>query len=65
MSRRGACGHPDGALNPILSALRSFQAEFAEHARYGPCDACSRPGELPLPHRPIAEATMRAARSQR
>jgi len=65
VSRRGACGHPDGALNPILSALRSFQAEFAEHARYGPCDACARPGELPLPHRPIDEATVRTARAQR
>jgi len=65
VSRRGACGHPDGALNPILSALRSFQAEFAEHARHGPCDACSRPGELPLPYRPISEATMRTTRAQR
>ena len=62
VSGRGACGHPDGALNPILSALRTFQAEFAEHARYGPCDACSRPGELPLPHRPVDRSTMRAQR---
>jgi NADH:ubiquinone oxidoreductase subunit F (NADH-binding) len=65
VSGRGACGHPDGALNPILSALRTFQAEFAEHARYGPCDSCSRPGELPLPSRPIDRSTMRTARAQR
>lgn len=46
---RGACGHPDGAVSLVLSALDSFQAEFADHARHGPCDACSRPPELPLP----------------
>ncbi|MCW3029523.1 MAG: hypothetical protein JWN81_2734, partial [Solirubrobacterales bacterium] len=33
VSRRGACGHPDGAVNLILSALESFAADFAEHAR--------------------------------
>jgi NADH:ubiquinone oxidoreductase subunit F (NADH-binding) len=65
VSGRGACGHPDGALNPILSALRSFQSEFAEHARYGPCEACSRAGELPLPDWPIDRTTMRTARGQR
>ncbi len=59
IARRGACGHPDGALGPILSALASFQAEFADHARHGPCDACARPAELPLPERPLSEATMR------
>jgi NADH:ubiquinone oxidoreductase subunit F (NADH-binding) len=46
--RRGACGHPDGAVNFITSALDTFAAEFADHARHGPCDACGRPGELPL-----------------
>jgi NADH:ubiquinone oxidoreductase subunit F (NADH-binding) len=51
--RRGACGHPDGAVNLILSALEAFQVEFADHARHGPCDACERPGELPLPLRPV------------
>ncbi len=48
-SRRGACGHPDGAVRFILSAMRAFAAEFADHARHGPCDACSRAAELPLP----------------
>lgn len=59
IARRGACGHPDGALGPILSALACFQAEFADHAQHGPCDACARPAELPLPERPPSEATMR------
>jgi len=59
IARRGACGHPDGALNPILSALDVFQAEFADHARHGPCAGCSRPAELPLPERPLSEATTR------
>jgi NADH:ubiquinone oxidoreductase subunit F (NADH-binding) len=59
VARRGACGHPDGALNPILSALDVFQAEFAEHARHGPCAACARPAELPLPDRPPSDETMR------
>jgi NADH:ubiquinone oxidoreductase subunit F (NADH-binding) len=49
VSRRGACGHPDGAVNFILSALECFPADFAEHARHGRCEACMRPPELPLP----------------
>jgi NADH:ubiquinone oxidoreductase subunit F (NADH-binding) len=51
VARRGACGHPDGAANVTLSALDAFAAELAEHARYGPCDRCSQPAELPLPAR--------------
>jgi hypothetical protein len=46
--RRGACGHPDGAVNFILSALETFAGAFADHARHGPCDACRHPAELPL-----------------
>ena len=53
--RRGACGHPDGAVNFITSALDTFAADFADHARHGRCDACGRPGELPLP-RPLKDA---------
>jgi NADH:ubiquinone oxidoreductase subunit F (NADH-binding) len=49
VERRGACGHPDGAVNLILSALEAFESEFADHARHGPCERCSRPAELPLP----------------
>jgi NADH:ubiquinone oxidoreductase subunit F (NADH-binding) len=47
--RRGACGHPDGAVRFILSSLQTFVEEFADHARHGPCDACARHAELPLP----------------
>ncbi|HEX3434130.1 MAG TPA: NADH-ubiquinone oxidoreductase-F iron-sulfur binding region domain-containing protein [Solirubrobacteraceae bacterium] len=48
-SRRGACAHPDGAVNFILSALQTFAEDFADHARHGPCEACESPPELPLP----------------
>ena len=50
--RRGACGHPDGAVNFITSAVDTFAADFDDHARHGRCDACGRPGELPLPRSP-------------
>jgi NADH:ubiquinone oxidoreductase subunit F (NADH-binding) len=59
VSRRGACGHPDGAVNLILSALESFAADFAEHARHGRCERCARPAELPLPARPPSSAMPR------
>jgi NADH:ubiquinone oxidoreductase subunit F (NADH-binding) len=64
-ARRGACGHPGGAVNLILSALEAFHPEFAEHARHGPCEACSRPPELPLPDRPVSEKTLDARRATR
>ena len=47
--RRGACGHPDGASAFVLSAVDAFAPDFTDHARHGACEACSRPGELPLP----------------
>ncbi len=50
--RRGACGHPDGSANLVISALGTFSAEFADHARHGPCEACGRKAELPLPRYP-------------
>jgi NADH:ubiquinone oxidoreductase subunit F (NADH-binding) len=53
---RGACRHPDGVVRFIASALSVFAEEFADHARHGPCDACSRAPDLPLPA-PIALAT--------
>jgi NADH:ubiquinone oxidoreductase subunit F (NADH-binding) len=65
VARRGACGHPDGALNPILSAVEVFQAEFADHARHGACDACQRPPELPLPERPPTDTTNRRQPTRR
>jgi NADH:ubiquinone oxidoreductase subunit F (NADH-binding) len=61
VARRGACGHPDGAVKVILSAMDAFQAQFADHARHGPCDACARPPELPLPARPLPSGSQRTA----
>jgi NADH:ubiquinone oxidoreductase subunit F (NADH-binding) len=49
---RGACGHPDGAANFVLGAIETFATEFTHHARRGPCEACARPSELPLPGQP-------------
>jgi NADH:ubiquinone oxidoreductase subunit F (NADH-binding) len=62
VSRRGACGHPDGAVNFILSALECFAADFAEHARRGRCEACMRPAELPLPVRADLPSSRKRAR---
>jgi NADH:ubiquinone oxidoreductase subunit F (NADH-binding) len=49
VDRRGSCAHPDGAVRFVASALDVFAEEFADHARHGPCPACARPSELPLP----------------
>lgn len=49
VARRGACSHPDGTAQFALSAVGVFAEEFADHAEYGPCDACARAPELPLP----------------
>ncbi len=65
VSRRGACGHPDGALNLILSSLDAFQGEFADHARHGSCEGCARPAELPLPSQPVSEQTRRETTARR
>lgn len=58
-ARRGACAHPDGAVNMILSAVEVFAAELADHARHGACDACARASELPLPLRPVSDEASR------
>lgn len=65
VSRRGACSHPDGALGFILSSLECFAAEFADHARHGPCERCTRPAELPLPAHVAAGASQTSLRSSR
>jgi NADH:ubiquinone oxidoreductase subunit F (NADH-binding) len=46
---RGACAMPDGAARFVSSALRVFAADFDDHARHGPCDACLELPELPVP----------------
>jgi NADH:ubiquinone oxidoreductase subunit F (NADH-binding) len=48
---RGACAHPDGAVGLVISALRVFREDFLDHAQYGSCDACDRPGVLEVPGR--------------
>jgi hypothetical protein len=50
-SGRGACRHPDGAVRFVASGLEVFAEEFADHARYGRCEACANAPELPLPNR--------------
>ncbi len=57
-AQRGACRHPDGSVRVLLSALDTFAAEFADHARHGPCEACAGAGELPLPARPVSESRL-------
>jgi NADH:ubiquinone oxidoreductase subunit F (NADH-binding) len=59
--RRGACGHPDGVVKLILSALETFAGEFADHARHGPCRGCDGVPELPLPTGPASNARKRDA----
>jgi NADH:ubiquinone oxidoreductase subunit F (NADH-binding) len=46
---RGACAHPDATARLVWSAVNTFPEELQEHARFGPCEACLRPGTLPLP----------------
>jgi NADH:ubiquinone oxidoreductase subunit F (NADH-binding) len=65
VSGRGACGHPDGAVNFLLSALECFAAEFAWHARHGRCERCARDGELPLPPRQPDRAETHGSGSNR
>jgi NADH:ubiquinone oxidoreductase subunit F (NADH-binding) len=38
---RGACHHPTGLGRFVASALRTFRVEFEDHARRGPCAACT------------------------
>jgi NADH:ubiquinone oxidoreductase subunit F (NADH-binding) len=64
VSRRGACGHPDGTVRFAMSAMEVFAEELADHAHHGRCDACARPSELPLPaHARSAGAGMAGSRS--
>jgi NADH:ubiquinone oxidoreductase subunit F (NADH-binding) len=62
VTRRGACGHPDGVARMVASALQAFGPEWADHAVHGPCAGCAHAGELPLPTRPRAAAPVSGAR---
>jgi NADH:ubiquinone oxidoreductase subunit F (NADH-binding) len=46
---RGACHLPDGAVRFVTSALRTFHADVARHARWGPCEGVGHPPVLPVP----------------
>jgi NADH:ubiquinone oxidoreductase subunit F (NADH-binding) len=46
---RGACKHPDGATQLVLSAMTAFAADAAWHQQRGPCYGVRRPPILPIP----------------
>jgi NADH:ubiquinone oxidoreductase subunit F (NADH-binding) len=46
---RGACKHPDGAVQLARSALGTFSADTAWHRDNGPCYGVRRPPVLPIP----------------
>lgn len=46
---RGACRHPDGAVNLARSALHVFGADVRAHGDGRPCPSWNRPSELRFP----------------
>jgi NADH:ubiquinone oxidoreductase subunit F (NADH-binding) len=57
---RGACGHPDGAVRLVKSALAVFQGDVNYHMQYGPCPGCRLQATAPVPARfarPVRPAT--------
>ncbi len=46
---RGACRHPDGAVQLVRSALRAFAADALRHEHRGPCPGVGRAPLLPVP----------------
>ena len=46
---RGACRHPDGAVQLVRSALQVFAADVSAHADGRPCPHWSRPTQLRFP----------------
>jgi NADH:ubiquinone oxidoreductase subunit F (NADH-binding) len=53
VSGRGACGHPDGAVALVRSALSVFAADVASHNAAVPCSQHRRPTSMRFPA-PIA-----------
>ncbi|MDT5173293.1 MAG: hypothetical protein QOG37_544 [Mycobacterium sp.] len=48
---RGACAHPDGAVQLAASALEVFQTDLSEHLNGRPCLRASEPPLFHLPRR--------------
>ena len=46
---RGACRHPDGAVNLVRSALNVFAADVGSHLHGAPCAHWNRPSQLRFP----------------
>jgi NADH:ubiquinone oxidoreductase subunit F (NADH-binding) len=46
---RGACRHPDGAVNLVRSALQVFSTDVRAHASGTPCAHWSRSTQLRFP----------------
>jgi NADH:ubiquinone oxidoreductase subunit F (NADH-binding) len=59
IDRRGACGHPDGTVRLIRSALEVFSGHVAWHERHGPCAGMYRTPILPASSRADAGETWR------
>jgi NADH:ubiquinone oxidoreductase subunit F (NADH-binding) len=45
---RGACGHPDGVVRFVRSALKVFAPDLAHHARHHPCPGWKAQPVLPI-----------------
>jgi NADH:ubiquinone oxidoreductase subunit F (NADH-binding)/ferredoxin len=58
---RGACGHPDGTANFVVSALDAFSADLSEHMFRG---RCGRPVRAVLPVPGEAGEPARAAETR-
>ena len=46
---RGGCGHPDGAVTLLRSALDVFAGDLGRHARGHPCPGAGRPPIVAIP----------------
>ena len=49
VDRRGACRHPDGAVQLVRSALNVFAADVNAHLHGAPCSHWNRPSQLRFP----------------
>jgi NADH:ubiquinone oxidoreductase subunit F (NADH-binding) len=46
----GACGHPDGVVRLIRSALRTFESDVDSHLAGRACATVAQPAVFPVPH---------------